>query len=122
MAIVKNTLLLRKVKTLHVRPDGSLHPEAYRPRERPSHPTGYEKNVSTALKTCFPTVDALVNFNFARTILYELNSDCPNSKGYFADNDHECHVGITGDMATLATDMAALAYLASESSRIYPPL
>src|ERR1700733_8595797 len=104
--MVVDQLLIRHVKNRWIRPDKSIHPESYRPRERPGTPTGFESNVSTSLKSCFPTIEDLESLKskFDRTILYELNSNHPNARGYPCIENYECHVGITGDMARLANN------------------
>ncbi len=116
---MKNELLLPHVKQSYIRPDKTIHPEAYSPREKETE-TGFEPSDSTALKSCYPTNYSLeVHKNkLRRCVLYEINSNFPNDRGYPCINDHDCHVGITGDMAKLNSDYQTLEILATNSKRL----
>lgn len=120
MPRITNTLLIRQVHEDFIRDDNTIHPEAYRPKLKGDTETGYERNVSTALKSCYSTPEELNRYVWRRRVLYEINSDHPNSRGYDCIQDGACHVGITGDMAQLAKDMETLTYLAVNSKRLHP--
>lgn len=125
MTEIKNELLIRHVKNRWIKEDKTIDAEAYRPRKKEvseRYPKGYEKNVSTQLKSCYPTIQNLENLKnqFDRTVLYSINADHANNRGYQCIQDGKCHVGITGDMEVLHNDFDTLEILASNSERLHP--
>lgn len=125
MTEIKNEQIIRHIKSLWIREDNSLTIDAYRPKKKEiceRYPTGYENNVSTQRRNCYPTVEDLENLKntFKRTTLYCVDADHANDSGYPCINDHHCHVGITGDMEKLYTDFQTLELLARQSQKLHP--